>query len=117
MLFFHRTWFVVVVVANLAPGIWGLAGGLRRKTMPRAFWIAIIAGQVALAVQVVAGVILFQTRKPSGQHVFYGFMLLFVSVMAWAFRGTGSTSRRAVLVMASVAMFIGVVAVRAALTA
>lgn len=112
---FHHYWPYVVVVTNIAAGIWGLRIARRRGTAPPAFWRLVIAGQAALAVQVVVGVILFQRVRPPGVHVFYGFMLLIVAALSWAFRGEGP--RRALTVSSAVALFVGVVTIRAMFTA
>lgn len=112
---FHENWALVVVAVNILAGLWGLVATWMKREPGRAFWAAIIAGQAALALQVTIGVTLMRRVKPPSTHVFYGFMLLFVAVLAWTYRG--QTSRRAVAVMAGVALFVGVVGVRAMVTA
>src|SRR5207249_1589655 len=115
MLAFHRVWALAVVGVNVIAGLWGLNTVRRKRDAGRALWSSIVAGQVALAVQVTVGVLLSRRVKPPGLHVFYGFMLLFVAVLSWMFRG--ETSRRALAVASGVALFVGVVAIRTMVTA
>lgn len=74
----HVWWAWVVVVANALVGVWALAAhrwaGLRHK----ALWWATAAAEIAIAVQVVLGVVLLnrEDRKPPQFHMFYGFVAL-----------------------------------------
>jgi len=113
---FHAGLAYTVVALNLAAGLWGLLFVRRRLPAPRLFWPAIVAGQVALAVQVVAGVALLnQLGAKPGFHVFYGFVVLIAAALSWALRG--ESPRRAIVVSSVVAVFVGAVSVRAMLTA
>ncbi len=112
---FHSLWAYVVVVSNLAVGIWGLAW-VRRREAPAAFWPAVLTGQAALVVQVVVGVLLVQQigRTPTF-HTFYGFVVLIAAALSWALRG--DSPRRAVTVSSATALFVGAVSIRAMITA
>lgn len=115
MLAFHRNWAYVVIALNLAAGLWGLFTGIRKREAPRPLWPAIVAGQVALGVQVVVGVVLYQSRKPPGLHLFYGFVVLIAAVLSYAFRSY--SPRQTLLISSGIAVFIGAVSVRAVITA
>lgn len=106
----HGNWAFVVIALNLVAGLWGLLFLRNAEKIPRSFWYIIGAGQAALAVQVGLGLALAQTAPRNDQHMFYGFVLLFVAVLAFALRGEGS--RRALIAFASAALFIGVVGIR-----
>jgi uncharacterized membrane protein SirB2 len=112
---FHRSWAFVVIVVNLVSGIWGLVLYRKRASPGRAWWATLLTGHTVLLVQVIVGVILFSHHRPPNKlHPFYGFVLITAAVLSYAFRSEGA--RRALLVLSGVALFIGVVGVRAALT-
>ncbi|HVL81956.1 MAG TPA: hypothetical protein VM840_10235 [Actinomycetota bacterium] len=108
---FHG-WFAYVVIAlNLGVGLWGLVWVRRRMSAPRSFLALVLAGQSAVAVQVVTGVAYMrQLGQEPGFHSFYGFVILIAAILSWAFRG--EDPRRAVTVLSVVALFIGAVAIR-----
>lgn len=111
---FHAVWAYVVVVLNLAAALWGLLWVRRRLPAPQAFWAAIGGGHAALLVQVVVGLILTRTLGRPALHMFYGFVVAFAAILAYALRGD---ERRNVLVFSFVALFVGAVSIRAMITA
>jgi drug/metabolite transporter (DMT)-like permease len=115
MLAFHRNWAFVVSASNIAAGLWGIVLVRKKAKPPPAFWVVLIGGQLALALQVTIGVVMSKKVQPPGAHVFYGFMLVFTAALSWAFRG--ETLRRTVGVASGVALFVGIVAIRAMFTA
>jgi uncharacterized membrane protein YpjA len=111
----HRDWAFVVVALNMLSAAWGLTLYRRRLAATRGFWTALLTGYAALAAQVVIGVVMYQSRKPANRlHPFYGFVLLIAAVLSLAFRA--EAPRRALLILSLVALFVGVVGVRATLT-
>jgi hypothetical protein len=111
---FHAAWAYVVVGLNLIVGLWGLLFVRRNPPAPRLFWAAVGGGQAALLVQFLVGLLLTRTYGRPGLHLFYGFVITFVAVLAWAFRGD---EKRNIIVFSSVALFVGAVAIRAMITA
>lgn len=112
---FHRDFFPIVTALNLIAGVWGLVLLRRGRRITRNFFVAVLAGQAALAIQVVVGVVMFQTVKPANSmHAFYGFVLLIAAVLSHAFRG--EKPRRALWVYTLIELFIGIVSVRGAMT-
>lgn len=113
---FHGTLAYFVVALNLGAAIWGLAFVQKNLPAPKSFLQLVVAGQVALFAQVVAGVIfLRQIDAGPGLHVFYGFVLLIAAALSWALRS--GTPRRQVVVSSAAALFVGAVSIRTMLTA
>lgn len=106
----HANWAYLVIALNLVAGLWGLLFLRKAESIPRTFWYLVAAGQAVLAVQVGLGLALTQTAPRNDQHMFYGFVLLFAAVIAFALRGEGT--KRALMVFSSAALFIGVVGIR-----
>jgi hypothetical protein len=108
---FHGLFAYLVIALNLGAGLWGLLFVRKRPVVPRSFLATIVAGQVAVAVQAVTGVIfLRQLDEQPGFHAFYGFVVLIAAVLSWAFRK--DTPSRTVMTFSIVAVFIGAVAIR-----
>jgi hypothetical protein len=84
----HVWWAWVVVVSNAAVGLWALGAhrweGLRHK----ALWWATAAAEVAIALEVVLGVVLLnrEDRKPPQFHMFYGFVALATVGIIYSYR-------------------------------
>lgn len=96
MLFdFHQTWGYVSIVANALAGIYALLAWRFPKLRGRALWIAIIAAEAAIMVQVLGGVLLVTAEdfEPPRFHMFYGFVafitvgLLYSYKYVWKARG------------------------------
>lgn len=108
---FHGLFAYLVIALNLGAGLWGLLFVRKRPEVPGEFLATIVAGQVAVAVQAVTGVLfLRELDQDPGFHAFYGFVILIAAVLSWAFRG--DTPRRTVTTLSVVALFIGAVAIR-----
>jgi hypothetical protein len=69
-------WFVVV--GNAIAGLWALGAHWRPGLRRRALWWLTVAAEVAIAVEVVLGVLLVtaEDREAPQFHMFYGFVAL-----------------------------------------
>lgn len=74
----HIWWAWVVVLANALAGVWALAAHRSEPLRRRALWWFTGFAQVAIAVEVILGVILVtrEDRDPPQFHMFYGFVAL-----------------------------------------
>ena len=87
---FHVGWAWVVIVANGLAGLWALAAHRWEQARHRVLWWFTGAAEVAVAVQAVAGSILYnQLDRPKdlGFHLLYGFSGLFAIVIVYSYRG------------------------------
>jgi CHASE2 domain-containing sensor protein len=85
---FHATWAYVAIAANGLVGAAALVAWKRPRLRGKWLWIATIAAESALLVQVVCGVIL-QTSKQyvaPGVHMFYGFLVFITIGLAYQYR-------------------------------
>jgi len=85
---FHATWAYVAIAANGLVGAAALVAWKVPRLRGKWLWIATIAAEVALLVQVVCGVIL-QTSKQyvaPGVHMFYGFLVFITIGLAYQYR-------------------------------
>jgi hypothetical protein len=82
-------WFAwVVVVLNGLAGAWALAAHRRPEARHRALWWFTGVAQVAIAVQVVLGVVLLNTEDVEAPqfHMFYGFVALATVGIIYSYR-------------------------------
>lgn len=85
---FHDGFSWVVVVANAAVGVWALAAHWEERLRHRALWWATAAAQIAIFVQVGAGVALLSTEdiELDQFHTFYGFVALATVGIIYSYR-------------------------------
>lgn len=84
---FHETFgWVAIGVSGLA-GTLALILATRGPDLPRWFWWVGGSAIVAMVVQILAGVYLYQQdRRPGSQHMFYGFVILFTLTFGYVYR-------------------------------
>jgi hypothetical protein len=95
LLDFHRIWGYVAIVANGLAGLYALAAWHWRPLRGRGVWIATIAAEGAMLLQVLVGVLLVSVQNfaPPRFHMFYGFVafisvgLLYSYKYVWKARG------------------------------
>ncbi|CAN5510511.1 hypothetical protein BH10ACT1_BH10ACT1_28100 [soil metagenome] len=86
---FHLDWAWVVIVGNGLAGAWALAAHRYPQLRHRALWWFTGAAEVAVFVQVVAGVILIQDhpdKEPFQFHMLYGFSAAFAVAIVYSYR-------------------------------
>jgi hypothetical protein len=104
---FHQNWALLVIALNLVAAIWGLLAAWRDWTLPRFFWWLIVAAQVAVVPQLIAGIILWSSgaRPVSGwQHLIYGAAALFGITIGLVYRSR--MRQRPALLYGLVSLFI-----------
>lgn len=101
----------LVVAANLAAGVWGLALWKRRSEPDRAFWIALGTAWALIAVQGFFGLAMYQERQPAFRHHFYGFLFAVILIAVLPLRSEQPRTR--LVVFSSATLFVGIVAIRA----
>jgi hypothetical protein len=115
VLTFHSYWAYVVVVANLAVGIWGVVLYRSKRTATRNYWIALAAAWASIYVQGALGLAVFNgPNKAPFKHHFYGFLFVVITLAVFPIRG--EDPRRTLLTFSLATLFIGIVAVRATLS-
>ncbi len=84
----HVVWAWVVVLGNAAVGLWCLGAHWIPVLRVRALWWAVIAAEVAIAVQVILGVIMVagQGIEAPQFHMFYGFVALISVAILYSYR-------------------------------
>ena len=96
MLFdFHQVWGYVAIVANGLAGLYALAAWRWKSLRGTPVWVATIAAEAAMMLQVVVGVLLVSVEdfEPPRFHMFYGFVafisvgLLYSYKYVWKARG------------------------------
>ena len=91
----HRVWGYVAIVANGLAGLYALAAWRWPRLRGRWVWVATIAAEAAMMLQVVLGVLLVSIDdfEPPRFHMFYGFVafisvgLLYSYKYVWKARG------------------------------
>jgi hypothetical protein len=91
----HRVWGYVAIVANGLAGLYALAAWRWARMRGRWVWVATIAAEAAMMLQVLLGVLLVSVDdfEPSRLHMFYGFVafisvgLLYSYKYVWKARG------------------------------
>jgi hypothetical protein len=82
----------IPVAANLFLALWAFASGLAgRRTLSEIYWAAVFAVLALLAVQVLAGMLLFAggSRPRTLLHVLYGISVAIVAVAQYGLRPGG----------------------------
>ena len=85
---FHRVWGYVAIVANALAGIYALVAWKQTRLRGRAVWIATIAAEGAIMLQVLTGVILVSSKQYTAPrfHMFYGFLAFLTVGLAYSYR-------------------------------
>jgi hypothetical protein len=85
---FHEIWAWCVVGLNAATGVWAVLAHWFAPFRRRGLWWSVIAAEVAIGVQVCAGVWLIAVSDFELQsfHAFYGFISLFTVALMYAYR-------------------------------
>lgn len=80
----------VLMVANAAVGAWCLGAHHEARLRHRAIWVAVIAAQVLVFVEVALGVILMNVDdlEPPDLHVLYGFSAIIAVAILYGYRST-----------------------------
>lgn len=83
MRFFHQYLGIGLIAVFAAIGIWGLVAWFRNRDPGRGFWGLLVAAQVGIGIQLVAGAILFSLggRRP-WLHYAYGLFPILVLIVA-----------------------------------
>ena len=116
LLRFHRAWAWVAIVGNGTAGVIGLVAWRWTRARGRHVWIAAIAAEVAILVQVVTGVILVSQRRgltPPRFHMFYGFVAFVTIGIAYSYRQ--QLRGRLEMLYGGVGLFLMGLAIRAVL--
>jgi hypothetical protein len=101
----------------LAVGVWGLFSYARGQSLSGSLAGALVLGEALVAVQVIAGVLLFTlgARAPAATHYLYGITAILVLPFAWSYY-RDRDQRQALLIYSLIALFIFGLAVRGAMT-
>lgn len=85
---FHAWWGYVAIVANGLVGLAALLAWQVTRVRGRWLWIATIAAEAAMMLQVVVGAILVATRDYTVPefHMFYGFLAFLTVGLAYQYR-------------------------------
>lgn len=88
MVTLHRTVGWILIIGNGLAGAWVLAANWLPRLRVRPMWWFVIAVQVVVAIQVILGVILWNTtdEHPPGMHQFYGFVALASVGLIYSYR-------------------------------
>ncbi|MFV0318461.1 MAG: hypothetical protein ACK5O2_16055 [Microthrixaceae bacterium] len=84
----HVVWAWVVVCSNAAVGLWCLGAHWLAPLRVRQLWWAVIAAEVAIAMQVLLGVVLVAGEGIDAPefHMFYGFIALVSVAILYSYR-------------------------------
>jgi hypothetical protein len=85
---FHSIGSWVVVLSNGLAGAWVLAANWWLPLRRRSMWLFVIAAQVSIFVEVIAGVwlVAVDDRQPADLHMFYGFIALATVGIMYSYR-------------------------------
>ena len=88
LLDFHEVWGYVAIVANGLAGLYALAAWRWKRLRGRPVWVATIAAEAAMMLQVVGGVLLVSVEdfEPPRFHMFYGFVAFITVGLAYSYR-------------------------------
>jgi hypothetical protein len=91
----HDRWSWVVVVGNGLAGVWALGAHWAAALRTRWLWVLVTVAQLAVAVQVVLGVVLISVQDMEAPefHVFYGFVSLISVGIIYSYRSQLTASR------------------------
>ena len=84
----HVAWAWVVVFANALVGLWALGAHWIAPLRVRGLWWAVVAAEVAIAIQVALGVAIFAGQGIDAPefHMFYGFIALVAVAIIYSYR-------------------------------
>jgi hypothetical protein len=117
LLLLHDRLSTTVMLFMAAMGVWGLFSYARGHSVSGSYAGSLIIGEILIAVQVVAGVLLFATgaRPPTSTHYLYGVTAILVLPFAWSYFRERD-QRQALLIYSLLALFIFGLAVRGVMT-
>jgi hypothetical protein len=100
-----------------ALGLWGLFAYLRGQSVSGSYAGSLVIGELLVAVQVIAGVLLVAlgVRPPTPTHYLYGITAILVLPFAWSYFRERD-QRQALLIYSLLALFIFGLAVRGMMT-
>lgn len=86
---FHAWWGYVAIAANGLVGLAALLAWRVPRVRGRWLWVATIAAEVAMMLQVIVGVILVASKDYTVPrfHMFYGFLAFLTVGLAYQYRG------------------------------
>lgn len=117
LLDFHEVWGYVAIVANGLVGLAALVAWRFRNLRGRWLWVAVIAAEAAMLLQVVVGVALVASDDYTVArfHMFYGFLAFVTVGIAYSYRQQMRGRRE--LLYGLVGLFIMGLGIRAVLQA
>jgi hypothetical protein len=84
---FHETFGYVAILLTGSAGVVGIGFAIGRRRLPRWFHWYAGAAMMAMALQALVGVYLYQQdQRPGSQHMFYGFVILFTLTFGYVYR-------------------------------
>ena len=88
LLTFHEGWAWVMILGNGLAGAWALAAHWLPAFRTRSLWWFTVFAEVAVFVQVVAGVVMVaaQDREVAQFHMFYGFVAVIAVAIIYSYR-------------------------------
>ena len=88
LLKFHEVWGYVAIVANAIAGVIALVAWRWKAARGRYVWIATIAAEAALMLQVLVGTVLVASKDYVAPrfHMFYGFVAFLTVGIAYQYR-------------------------------
>ncbi len=117
---FHRAWAWVVILGNALAGLWAFGAHRWPALRLRALWWFTIAVEVAIFVQVIAGVAIVNVEKidPPQFHLLYGFSGIIAVGIMYSYKTTSPWVReRIYLVYGATGLFLMGLGIRAMLVA
>jgi CDP-diglyceride synthetase len=113
----HDRLAVTVMLFMAALGIWGLFAYMRGQAVSGSYAGALAVGEMLVATQVIAGLLLFAegARPPTATHYLYGITAILVLPFAWSYL-KDRDQRQALAIYSLIALFIFGLAVRGMMT-
>ena len=105
----HNVFAWIMTLTNAAAGVWSTAAHWKEQLRRRELWYLVTVAQVAVAIQVLLGVLVLQADGLEVQqlHVVYGFVSLASSTATASRSCSGSTSSTAAAACSSWAWACG----------
>ena len=113
----HNRLSLTVMLFMAALGLWGFFAYLRGQAVSGSFAGSLVIGELLVAVQVIAGVLLVAlgVRPATPTHYLYGITAILVLPFAWSYF-RDRDQRQALLIYSLLALFIFGLAVRGTMT-